>query len=178
MRLGNDASAYRYRIPDSDQVLVIAAAVAQTFERYRQDRDSAEAGGLLFAEFLLPTIIIREATPPNSLDKRSRNGFVPCRKIHNELITQRFELGLHFVGEWHTHPEPRPFPSALDLESMYDSFIKSKHELSAFVLIIVGSRSPGLSLWVSLHSRIDFVHLARLDGGGMAIRLRERQFGQ
>jgi len=152
----------RYRIPESDQILELSPSVLNVFRTHRQVDSYPEAGGLLFAEFCLPTIVIKEATEPNKKDKRGKSSFIPCRSIQRKLISQRFKLGLHFVGEWHTHPEHNPSPSRIDLNSMHDSFVKSKHELDAFVMIIVGSPKPDLCLWISLHNRNGYIKLERL----------------
>jgi len=149
----------RYSIPESNQVLELSSSVIQLFETYRQTGRRSEAGGLLFAQFCLPSIIIKEATGPNKKDKRSRFSFIPFRNTQRKIISHRFKLGFHFVGEWHTHPEHNPSPSGLDLNSMHDSFVKSKHELNAFVMIIVGSLESDLCLWVSLHNRTGFTQL-------------------
>lgn len=164
MRLKEGKRSFRYRVPDSDQILELSSAVIQTFAHHRQVGHLPEAGGLLFARFYLPLIVIEEATGPSPLDKRTRHSFFPCKGIRRRLIRHRFDVGLHFVGEWHTHPQTRPTPSRMDLESMYDSFIRSKHDLNAFVLIIVGTRKPDLSLWVSLHNKSGVRRATRLLG--------------
>jgi len=153
----------RYIIPDSNQILELSPSVLHRFKTYRQNKKRLEAGGLLFAEFCLPKIIIKEATRPHRKDKRSRYGFIPFRNIQKKLILQRFDLGFHFIGEWHTHPEDDPLPSSLDLNSMHDSFIKSKHELNFFVMIIAGSHKPGLCLWIGLHNNNGYTRLKRIE---------------
>ena len=67
------------------------------------------------------------------------------------LIAAKFRGGLHFIGEWHTHPEPHPTPSKLDSNSARDSFRKSKHQLNLFVSIVVGNAQDVLELWVGVH---------------------------
>ena len=67
------------------------------------------------------------------------------------MIQQQFKKGYHFIGEWHTHPISEPSPSSLDIRSVKDSFLKSKHELNYFVMVIVGNNEGGLKLWVSIH---------------------------
>jgi proteasome lid subunit RPN8/RPN11 len=56
------------------------------------------------------------------------------------------------VGDWHSHPEPVPRPSYLDLHSMKECFLRSKHELRNFLLIIVGNRAGPAGLYVALVS--------------------------
>lgn len=92
-----------------------------------------------------------EATGPRPADKRSRYGYVPDRQVEQIEIDTRFRLGLHFVGDWHTHPENNPQPSQIDIASMAEGVQKSKHSLNAFVLVIVGRYEFPGSLFVSLH---------------------------
>jgi integrative and conjugative element protein (TIGR02256 family) len=59
-----------------------------------------------------------------------------------------FEQGLHYVGDWHTHPEPIPHPSATDTAEILDIFRCSKHELAAMLLVIVGQSTFPKGLFV------------------------------
>ncbi len=152
-------TVFRYRIPNSGQILELSDPVIEIFKFYRQTGGKPEAGGLLFAELCLPRIIIKQATTPHKLDKRSKFSFIPYRKPQKDIISQFFNTDLHFVGEWHTHFQRNPSPSIIDLHSMQDSFLKSKHELNAFIMIIVGSYTPGLRLWISLHNENGFQRL-------------------
>ena len=154
--------SWRYAFPHSDQVLEIAPPVIQTFKHYQQTGEACEVGGLLFAKMLLPKIVIEEATHPHEKDKQFRFSFIPFRNAQRRIIKGRFRRGLHFVGEWHTHSQESPTPSGLDLHSMHDSFVKSKHELNAFVMIIVGSKRSQLRLWISIHNHGGYLPLAQL----------------
>jgi integrative and conjugative element protein (TIGR02256 family) len=151
-----------FGLPDSNQRLVLMPHALQVFTRYRQAKDEPEAGGLLFAEFNFPLIRIVEVTSPDISDQRWRTLFIPNRTLQRKRIRQIFALGQHFVGEWHTHPEPNPTPSQFDLKSMSDAFRKSSHELNHFLMIIVGNRTDCLQLWVSAHDKFDCCQLPEL----------------
>jgi proteasome lid subunit RPN8/RPN11 len=69
---------------------------------------------------------------------------------------------MHFVGEWHTHPEPHPAPSSLDLSSAREAFVTSIHELNFFVSIIVGNEPEKLDLWVGVHDGVNARRLVEL----------------
>ncbi len=140
-----------YSIPNSEQQIILTTSVLEVFSKYRQKGNEPESGGLIFATFNFPRILIVEASPPRATDKRWRALFIPDRIRQRQLIKQNFKKGYHFVGEWHTHPELQPSPSGLDLQSMADSFLKSKHELNYFIMIIVGNGLENLELWVSIH---------------------------
>ena len=41
--------------------------------------------------------------------------------------------GLHFVGDWHTHPEAVPTPSSSDIRTIKEAVAKSRHHLHGFL---------------------------------------------
>jgi integrative and conjugative element protein (TIGR02256 family) len=139
----------RYELRSGGAGITIASSALSLFERFRQRRVwQREAGGQLFAQFSGPETIIVDATAPGRTDRRWRTAFEPNPRAQREEIRQRFEAGLHFVGDWHSHPEPVPSPSRLDLESMRNCFQKSKHDLKALVLIVIGTQPFPEGLWV------------------------------
>ena len=142
---------FELALPNSDQLLAIAPNVLARLAKYKQSGNRAESGGLLFARFDLPRVSIEKISTPNFFDRRSRTSFEPCRILGRLAIRRAFRQNLHFVGEWHTHPELDPQPSKKDIASMAETFERSQHQLNCFVLIIVGKREQ-LSLSVSLHS--------------------------
>ena len=155
-------AARRFALPDSSQTLILMPSTLMVFARYRQTRNQPEAGGLLFAEFDLPFIRIVEASSPHAKDKRWRTLFMPNRTLQRKRIKELFLAGRHFVGEWHTHPEPDPTPSSLDIESMSDAFEKSSHNLNYFLMVIVGNRTDRLQIWVSAHNKFRSFRLPEL----------------
>ena len=143
-----------YPIGSSGQVLVLSVEVVGKFRRYRQNRwYQREAGGQLFARLSLSRIIIEEATGPRRTDRRTRTSYVPDRAAEQREIDSRHAEGLHYVGDWHTHPEALPGPSGLDIASISDSVRKSTHALNGFLLVIVGQAEPPDGLLVSVHDR-------------------------
>jgi integrative and conjugative element protein (TIGR02256 family) len=76
---------------------------------------------------------------------------VPDHARKQEEIDTMHQHGLHFGGDWHTHPEPKPAPSASDTLGIRQAVRKSKHHLNGFVLLIVGAESFPVGLFVSLY---------------------------
>lgn len=140
-----------YAIGNSGQTLVLTDAVIEHLLRHRQAGvGSREAGGQLFARFDGDTIQIERATGPRPSDRRSLMAFVPNRLAERREIKRLFKEGLHYVGDWHTHPEPRPSPSQTDIESFQKMFRKSRHKLVSFVMVIVGTATAPEGLFVGL----------------------------
>ena len=141
-----------FEIGQSGQCLVLKAGVLNHLSKHQQrDRHSPEAGGQLFASFNDQVVVVEEATGPRSSDRRFRDLFIPNRRDEQNEIYEMHRKGLHFVGDWHTHPEPIPSASRSDLDSIKEIFIKSKHYLNGFLMIIVGTDDFPSALRVSLH---------------------------
>ena len=52
-----------------------------------------------------------------------------------------YEIGRHYVGDWHTHPTPRPVPSQIDEANIRECVNRSNHDLTGFIHVIVGTLS-------------------------------------
>lgn len=140
-----------------NEILRIEPPALVTIARFRQATHSApEAGGMLFATIESDLVRIVRATAPSANDRRSRFAFIPALGNQQRTIDKQFRSGLHFVGEWHTHPEPRPTPSAVDLRSMAHCFRESRHQLASLVMIIMGTEPTCDGLWISLHTATEF----------------------
>jgi len=138
----------------SGQRLILDAPVVEHLESHRQlTRRHREAGGQLFATFSGDTIIVKEATGPRRSDHRARTSYRPDRKAEQQEILERHRRGLHYVGDWHTHPSPQPLPSYLDYRSIQASVRQSAHQLDGFVLIVVGTLRAPDGLHISVNNR-------------------------
>ncbi|MCU1338031.1 MAG: hypothetical protein JWO19_3612 [Bryobacterales bacterium] len=151
-------------VGSSSQSVTFTDQVLEWLRRHRQTRTSQpEAGGQLFAVITGTEIVVSDITGPRTTDKRFRLLYMPDRKLEQQEIDVRFERGLHYVGDWHTHPESKPKPSYQDLQSMRECVTKSRHQLNAFLLVIAGTDDTPRGLHVSLHSDSEIVVL--LEGG-------------
>ncbi|WP_074669435.1 Mov34/MPN/PAD-1 family protein [Geoalkalibacter ferrihydriticus] len=140
-----------YSTETGGPLVILNNEVVASLVRHRQlSAKDKEAGGQLFARFDGGNTIIVEATEPKLLDRRGRYGFLPNRLLQRQEIKARHKKGRHFVGDWHTHPQPIPSPSGEDIRSMVDCFRKSRHELKTFLMIIVGTEEPPEGLLVCL----------------------------
>lgn len=141
----------QFAVKGSDQTLVFSSDVIKHILSHRQRRpNQAEAGGQLFATFENNTVLVRRATGPRRADKRSRFRFIPHRISERREIKRMFKAGLHYVGDWHTHPQVVPRPSDIDLSNMADMFAKSHHGLAGFVMLIAGTAAPPSGLFVGI----------------------------
>jgi len=141
---------------------LFSTAVLSVFKGARQDTaQKPEVGGQLFGTFDGGQVAVTTATITPSPSKK-RFLFFPTRAREQKDIDERFADGLHYLGDWHTHPEMTPTPSSRDLKTMTECFRKSKHELRAFLMVIVGLAPVDAGLWVGLLSEnAERLHLSR-----------------
>lgn len=141
-----------YRLTSSMERVIFDDAVIGCFAANRQlDARSPESGGQLFARLDPPNVFVTRATEPKKQDRRRRFSFWPSRHSERLEIMHMHGRGLHYVGDWHTHPEPRGWPSTRDLQSIGETVRLSKHRLGGFLLVVVGREAPPEGLTVHLH---------------------------
>lgn len=149
-----------YPIGSSGQVIILTDEVLRYFMRYRQKLPhQKEAGGQLFARIARNEIHIMEATGPRKTDHRGRTFYHPDRRLEQVEIDIRYELGLHYVGDWHTHPTKYPQASDIDVNNISASVSHSKHSLNGFVLVIVGTAKPPAGIYVSINDGLGNIPL-------------------
>ncbi len=140
-----------YKVPDSAEILELSNSVIAHLTKYQQlNEHQPEAGGQLFGHFKDDTTVVIKATGPRKSDRRQRFSFRPNRKAERLEVFWLHRKGFHYVGDWHTHPQKIPTPSATDIESMTDSFSKSKHQLTGFTMVIVGTAEPPDGFYVGI----------------------------
>lgn len=141
-----------YAVPGGVERVLLGDAVLEQFRHFRQvHAERPEAGGQLFARIEKPDVLVTHASGPKTRDRRSRVSFCPNRRIEQQEITAMYRDGLHYVGDWHTHPERRPNASATDLRSIGEIVRRSRHGFGGFLLVVVGTLEPPDGLSVYLH---------------------------
>lgn len=122
----------------------------EVFASFQQKRaSSAEAGGQLFGTFTDgQSVRVSVATGPSRGSLRSRFSFRPNRAAEKREIESFHKKGLHYLGDWHSHPEPRPSPSVCDENKMIQIYGASQHDLNCVLMVIVGTSTFPEALWV------------------------------
>ena len=153
-------SSLVFEVLDSGQGLEFTPTVLSQFMAHRQLKSNAcEGGGVLSATIEPHVVRIEKISLPTARDNRTRLSYQMCPARKTQFVEDSFNLGLHYVGEWHTHPESDPSPSHLDLEAMSEAFRNSTHQLNYFVMVIVGNSVSGLDLSVTVHNQRDHFNL-------------------
>lgn len=126
----------------TDECLAVLSSQRQIGWRAR------EIGGQLFARFTPESLEVTVATITKGKSRRTRFGFFPDRSAERADVFSFFKQGLHYLGDWHTHPQEIPIPSSTDERELRDIFVKSQHELPFMLLVIVGTAQPPAGLYV------------------------------
>lgn len=126
----------------------LSTGAVDTLRAHQQrTRLQKETGGQLFARFSDGHFLVERATRVQGV--RSRFSFKPDRGEEQAQIDALFQEQLHYVGDWHTHPEGRPSPSSPDSVKMLEIFKQSKHVLPFMLMVIVGLDSFPSGLYVA-----------------------------
>lgn len=112
------------------------------FLRHQQQQPhQLESGGQLFAQFRPDAVCVERATGPRLSDRRTPLSYTPNPRAERREIRRMFKRHLHYIGDWHTHHQWAPAPSARDVAAMCALFVESTHELPGLTIVIVG-RAP------------------------------------
>jgi integrative and conjugative element protein (TIGR02256 family) len=149
-----DKKGIVFKLPKNLGTIEFSQATLMHFERHKQCYFfSKEAGGQLFARIVGSTIQVVEATGPRKTDKRTMFGYVPDRDAEKAEIKEKYAEGLHFVGDWHTHPQKIPRPSLTDTASMSDMVRNSSYDIDGLLMVIVGQAPFPEGLYVSFYTK-------------------------
>ena len=118
--------------------------VRQRLERHRQlGARSKESGGVLLGRHLLDgsDVIVDEITEPAGSDRRSLTSFFRSIIHHHRAFARWRASGgtCAYLGSWHTHPEPTPHPSSVDLQDWQHALARDRYDGNTLFFAIVGT---------------------------------------
>jgi integrative and conjugative element protein (TIGR02256 family) len=130
-------------------LLSFDAGVLASFTKHiqRQARD-CEAGGILIGTVHEAGLLVKEASQPTGRDVRRPYFFERTPFWHRALAHRRWSSSagtVRYLGEWHTHPQDHPTPSALD-RSEWLELARTRLDGRPMLAVIVGRRSLHVEL--------------------------------
>lgn len=81
---------------------------------------------------------------PPCVKAHTRCGCERDATIANKFIEADYERSEHtrfYIGEWHTHPEDKPKPSAVDYNSIKNNYHTALLVVPLLLMIIVGAQT-------------------------------------
>lgn len=140
---------------DADGLVLIEDSVLVDLQRYVQDGPTLpESGGILLGYRRKHHLHIVGATFPAKGDSRGRFHFWRRDQSHQREATKAWRKSgetIDHLGEWHTHPERHPSPSALDLRE-WRKICATRQNCMVFVIVGTGS----FRVWVGKSDEIKF----------------------
>jgi integrative and conjugative element protein (TIGR02256 family) len=103
-----------------------------------------ETGGILIGEYLDggQTVRITEVTGMPEDSQFGRAWFKRGQQGLVSLLRDRWAIGQHYVGEWHSHPGGSAEPSHSDIAAMRKIAQDPLYRCNAPILLVVGGRPP------------------------------------
>lgn len=132
--------------------VVIPAAIAEVFRRWRQlaEADLEGCGILVGRESLSGVVLVDEVTTPLPGDVR---GPMTCERLdpgHAAFVRDRWRASngaVNYLGSWHTHPEDRPSPSALDVREWVEEAVRLRSERHNLRLVHLVVGRTHVAVW-------------------------------
>lgn len=118
--------------------------VLHIFSKFRQmDRLATEAGGVIIGRHIVATddVVADLATTPSKGDRRTRTSFHRSQEAHQPIVDTVWSRSAGtqvYLGEWHTHPEPYPVPSCMDMDDWQRRLERDVVDAGFVFFLIVG----------------------------------------
>jgi integrative and conjugative element protein (TIGR02256 family) len=138
-----------YRALPAGTLYFTPDAVRRMLSHRQSKVRSREAGGVLLGRHLkgVEDIVVDAVTEPKLGDRRRWASFFrSCR--HNISARRRWAKHDHtsaYLGSWHTHPEPDPQPSAVDIADWQNALERDGYDGTRLFFVIVGTKQ--LRVW-------------------------------
>lgn len=134
---------------DKKTLLNFSQSVMNTFFQHIQAKNTdLEAGGLLLGSVHGTHMLIKEATVPTDQDNQLLHLFERMPHGHNKIAAERWKTSkgkTRYLGEWHTHPEDHPTPSALDRKE-WNQLAEKRLDGRPLLTVIIGRKSIHVEL--------------------------------
>ena len=137
-----------WTLPDGSVLLNFSDDVRGVFERNVQVGDLPESGGVLLGTIHERGLLVTVATTPTRLDRQFRYLFERLPFGHRAVAKRLWRSTggtTRYIGEWHTHPQNTPTPSAIDLEE-WRKLAKVRADKRPLLAVIVGRHTMHVEL--------------------------------
>lgn len=135
-----------FQLPFGGRAKITNEAFA-VISRHRQHAASdLESGGFLLGRMIRDSldVVADEVTEPGAQDERTRFGFHLSDLAHHQAgvdaAWERSDGTCCLLGDWHTHAEPDPSPSSVDLAGWRRRLaLDASDEFPRLLFVIVGT---------------------------------------
>lgn len=105
-------------------------------------RDLLETGGVLLGWRNRADVVVSHVVGPGPGAQHERTTFHPDSAWQDERIAELYEFSgrrLEYLGDWHTHPGGRPWPSRRDERTLRHIAASAEARCPDPVMVILGS---------------------------------------
>lgn len=139
-----------FRQADGTRIKLAAKVVGQLRQYAQLAPGAPEAGGILLGRYLQDSedVVVDAVTVPMPGDQQGRYFFHRARQAHQQAVEEAWQATAGtrtYLGEWHTHPEPDPTPSCVDLLDWRRKLRQDQYFASLFFFIVGTRRIRGWS---------------------------------
>lgn len=137
-----------WTLPDGSVLLNFSDDVRGVFERSVQVGELPESGGVLLGTVHERGMLVTVATTPTPLDRQLRYLFERLPFGHRAVAKRLWHSTggtTRYIGEWHTHPQDIPTPSAIDLEE-WRKLANVRADKRPLLAVIVGRHTLHVEL--------------------------------
>ncbi|GAA5513128.1 hypothetical protein Dcar01_01854 [Deinococcus carri] len=132
-----------FRKGDGGRLGIARSGLERMLSFTQRGPHDTEAGGVLIGRFIEggEDVVVDLVTPPLPGDRRSRSRFHRAQRTHQEVIDHEWQASggtRTYLGEWHTHPEPYPTPSTIDLNGWRQRMKRDTFHGDTLHFLIVG----------------------------------------
>ena len=132
----------------SNQVVITSDIVDAWKDAQQDDSFQKEQGGILagYYDNLIDSLVISDITYPQEQDTSSRFSFLRRNHGHQNIMDDLWERSGHrksYLGEWHTHNQPFPIPSSIDIRN-WKKISKREQNFDELYFVIVGTQNIGI----------------------------------
>jgi integrative and conjugative element protein (TIGR02256 family) len=137
-------------------------ALATLLAHRQTATDVFEAGGVLLGRHIIGTndMVVDSVTEPMFGDVGKRFEFHRSAPAHQAAIDRAWESSggtIGYLGEWHTHAEPDPTPSAVDLDDWVRRLRGDTFDGGSLLFVIVGQERT--RMWRGDRATLEIVEL-------------------
>jgi len=144
-------SSLRYQISGASWCLEFPESVVLQLAAYAQrGSKSLEGVGQLYTRDLTASTVTVDCVTKMAPTWAKYTTVRLDMKAVKQERAALFKKGLHCIGFWHSHPEPRPHVSSTDLIMAEEQARAGKSDYQGLVFMIIGNAPPpsGFGVWV------------------------------
>lgn len=148
---------------DRKRLLIISNKAIKKIAKIRYKLTDVESGGILLGKIYYSYDVISDITLPCKKDKKGVSYFIRSFKRANKVIKQEWQKSkgkINYLGEWHTHKETNPTPSAIDERMIKDVFLDVGLEIDQVYLFIIGIEN---SIWIGKQKNKNLYKLEKIN---------------